>query len=156
MPVWKRRQKGLRVSNFTLLGIVFKWPHGSEGVNIIYNTSIDVTFLIQKCAVIWQIQKCAVVITTSLRFTLTCSIPPCPLLAHMRLYRHSACYIYHSVCLCIPHQPSAAAALFWELGKSSVSGSWGCCASGLHFNLVASAARLRAVLGLPHTHTQHV
>ena len=32
LPVWKIRQKGLRVSNFTLLWVVFKWHHGSEGV----------------------------------------------------------------------------------------------------------------------------
>ena len=30
----KRRQKGLRVSNFPLLMVVFKWHHGSEGVNL--------------------------------------------------------------------------------------------------------------------------
>ena len=30
MPVWKRRQKGSRVSNFTLLWVIFKWYHGSE------------------------------------------------------------------------------------------------------------------------------
>ena len=29
----KRRQKGLKVSNFTVLVVVFKWHHGSEGVN---------------------------------------------------------------------------------------------------------------------------
>ena len=34
MPVWKRRQKGLRVSNFALSWVVFKWHHGSEGVNV--------------------------------------------------------------------------------------------------------------------------
>ena len=28
----KRRQKGLRVSSFALLFVVFKWHHGSEGV----------------------------------------------------------------------------------------------------------------------------
>ena len=33
VPVWKRRQKGLRVSNFALSMAVFKWHHGSEGVN---------------------------------------------------------------------------------------------------------------------------
>ena len=33
MHVRKRRQKGLRVANFALLWVVFKWPHGSEGVN---------------------------------------------------------------------------------------------------------------------------
>ena len=41
MPVWKRRQKGLRVSKLVLLLVVFKrlllvifkWCHGSEGVN---------------------------------------------------------------------------------------------------------------------------
>ena len=32
MPVRKRRQKGLRVSNLALLLVVFKW-HGSEWVN---------------------------------------------------------------------------------------------------------------------------
>ena len=32
MPAGKRRQKGLRVSNFVLLWVVFKWYHGSEGV----------------------------------------------------------------------------------------------------------------------------
>ena len=32
MPERKRRQKGLRVSNFALLLVVFKWHHGSEGV----------------------------------------------------------------------------------------------------------------------------
>ena len=32
MPVWKRRQKGLRTSNFALLWVIFKWHHGSEGV----------------------------------------------------------------------------------------------------------------------------
>ena len=31
--VQKRRQKGLRVSNLALLMVVFKWHHGSEGVN---------------------------------------------------------------------------------------------------------------------------
>ena len=34
VPVRKRRPKGLRVSNFTLLWVVFKWQHGSEGVNV--------------------------------------------------------------------------------------------------------------------------
>ena len=33
MPVWKSRQKGLSVSNIALLLVVFKWHHGSEGVN---------------------------------------------------------------------------------------------------------------------------
>ena len=33
MPVQKRRQKGLMISNFTLLLAVFKWHHGTEGVN---------------------------------------------------------------------------------------------------------------------------
>ena len=33
MTVRKRRQKVLRVSNFALLLVVFKWHHGSEGVN---------------------------------------------------------------------------------------------------------------------------
>ena len=32
MPVRKRRQKGLRVSGFALLWVVFKWHHGSEVV----------------------------------------------------------------------------------------------------------------------------
>ena len=31
-PVRKRRQKGLRVSSFLILLVVFKWYHGSEGV----------------------------------------------------------------------------------------------------------------------------
>jgi len=31
MPVRKRRQKSLRASNFTLLWVVFKWHHRSEG-----------------------------------------------------------------------------------------------------------------------------
>ena len=36
MPVpRKRRQKGLRVSNFTLLLVVFKWHHGSEGIKLV-------------------------------------------------------------------------------------------------------------------------
>ena len=30
----KRKQKGLRVYNFALLMVVFKWHHGSEGVNL--------------------------------------------------------------------------------------------------------------------------
>ena len=38
MPVQKRRPKGLRVSNFALLWVVFKWPHGSEGVKHTMNT----------------------------------------------------------------------------------------------------------------------
>ena len=33
VPVRKRRQKGLRVSNFAHLCVVFKWHRGSEGVN---------------------------------------------------------------------------------------------------------------------------
>ena len=32
MPARKRRQKGLRVSDFALLLVGFKWYHGSEGV----------------------------------------------------------------------------------------------------------------------------
>ena len=32
VPMQKRRQKGLMVSNFTPLLVVFKWYHGSEGV----------------------------------------------------------------------------------------------------------------------------
>ena len=32
MPVRKRRQKGLRVSNFAVLLVVLKWDHGNEGV----------------------------------------------------------------------------------------------------------------------------
>ena len=35
MPVWSRRQKGLRALNFALLLVVFKWHRGSEGVNVI-------------------------------------------------------------------------------------------------------------------------
>ena len=35
-PVQKRRQKGLRVSDFALLWVVFKWNHGSEGVKLPY------------------------------------------------------------------------------------------------------------------------
>ena len=31
MPVRKRRQKPLKVSDFTLLLVVFKWHHGNEG-----------------------------------------------------------------------------------------------------------------------------
>ena len=37
MLVQKRRQKGLRVSNFTLLKVVFKW-YGSQGVKQVYTT----------------------------------------------------------------------------------------------------------------------
>ena len=33
MPVRNRRQKGLKVSNFALLLVVFKW-YGNEGVKI--------------------------------------------------------------------------------------------------------------------------
>ena len=33
VTVRKRRQKQFRVSNFALLLVVFKWHHGSEGVN---------------------------------------------------------------------------------------------------------------------------
>ena len=33
VPVHKRQQKGIRVSNFTLLLVISKWHHGSEGVN---------------------------------------------------------------------------------------------------------------------------
>ena len=29
----KKKKKGLKVSNFALLWVVFKWHHGSEGVN---------------------------------------------------------------------------------------------------------------------------
>ena len=36
MPVRKRRQKGLRDLSFALLLVVFKWYHGSEGVNVGY------------------------------------------------------------------------------------------------------------------------
>ena len=32
MPVRRRRQKGLSVSHFALLLVIFKWHHGSEGV----------------------------------------------------------------------------------------------------------------------------
>ena len=32
MPVWKRKQKGLRVSSITFVLVIFKWHHGSEGV----------------------------------------------------------------------------------------------------------------------------
>ena len=34
MPVRKRRQKGLKVSNLALLLVVFKWHHGSGGVSL--------------------------------------------------------------------------------------------------------------------------
>ena len=34
MPVRKRRRKGLWVSNFALLWVVFKWHHGNDGVNM--------------------------------------------------------------------------------------------------------------------------
>ena len=34
MPVRKRRQKGLKVSEIALLLVVFKWHRGSEGVNL--------------------------------------------------------------------------------------------------------------------------
>ena len=34
MPVRKRRQKGLKVSNFALLWVVFKWLRDSEGVKL--------------------------------------------------------------------------------------------------------------------------
>ena len=38
--LWKRRQKGLRVSNLALLLVVFKWYHGSEGVkNQLYSAN---------------------------------------------------------------------------------------------------------------------
>ena len=33
MTVWKIRQKQFRVSDFALLLVIFKWHHGSEGVN---------------------------------------------------------------------------------------------------------------------------
>ena len=36
VPVRKRRQKGLRGLRFALLLVVFKWHHGSEGVNVGY------------------------------------------------------------------------------------------------------------------------
>ena len=35
MPVWERKQKGSEVSNCALLWVVFKWPHGSDGVNVL-------------------------------------------------------------------------------------------------------------------------
>ena len=35
VPVWKKK-KGLRVSNFALLWVIFKWNHGSEGVKLPY------------------------------------------------------------------------------------------------------------------------
>ena len=35
----KGKQKGLKVSNFALLWVVFKWPHGSEGVKIAWSCS---------------------------------------------------------------------------------------------------------------------
>ena len=34
MPVQKRKEKGLRVSDFALSLVVFKWRHGSEGVTL--------------------------------------------------------------------------------------------------------------------------
>ena len=34
MPVRKRRQKCLKVANFALLLVVFKWHHDSEGVDV--------------------------------------------------------------------------------------------------------------------------
>ena len=40
MPVRKGEQKGLRVSDFALLMVVFKWHRGSEGVNISMLTAI--------------------------------------------------------------------------------------------------------------------
>ena len=44
MPVWKRREKPLGVSNFVLLIVVFKWRHGSEGVNIVVLVMADGLF----------------------------------------------------------------------------------------------------------------
>ena len=44
MPVWKRRQKDWRVSNFALLWVVFKWHHGSEGVNSVVLAVADGLF----------------------------------------------------------------------------------------------------------------
>ena len=40
MPVRKRRQKELRVYIFALLLLVFKWHHGSEGVNVCRNVAL--------------------------------------------------------------------------------------------------------------------
>ena len=46
MPVG-RRQKGLRVSHFALLWVVFKWHHGSEGVKVkMYNHKHDGYFVV--------------------------------------------------------------------------------------------------------------
>ena len=33
MQMQKRKQKGLKVSDFAFILVVFKWHHGSEGVN---------------------------------------------------------------------------------------------------------------------------
>ena len=38
MPERKGRQKGLRVSNLALFLDIFKWHHGSEGVNGLFGT----------------------------------------------------------------------------------------------------------------------
>ena len=49
---WKRKQKSWRVSNFALLIVVFKWHHGSEGVNIRHS---HVWSRLPKIAVSWKL-----------------------------------------------------------------------------------------------------
>ena len=36
----KEKQKGLKVSNFALLWVIFNWPHGSEGLKIAWSCSV--------------------------------------------------------------------------------------------------------------------
>ena len=59
MPVWKGRRKVLWVSNFALLWVVFKWHHGSEGVNMYGRKTI--CHLIQTNVLLFQLNHINVV-----------------------------------------------------------------------------------------------
>ena len=69
MPVWKRRQNGFRVSNFSLLMVVFKWHHGSEGVNKICFVGRTTSYGIKKiCQGLYRLKWSA------MRDTYTCTV----------------------------------------------------------------------------------
>ena len=49
MPMQKRRERGLWVSNFALSWVVCKWHHGSEGVNVFITRASLLLFYEFRC-----------------------------------------------------------------------------------------------------------
>ena len=90
MPVRKRRRKDWRVSNFALIWVVFKWHHGSEGVNSVFQRwAHALQLVVIDCA---SFVHCLARSTKTARQYLTWAIPEV-LLHWSPWYNRTYCYI---------------------------------------------------------------